>query len=121
MDDQAVQRVGMGGRDLRNLANAFLDNAARMAALEQLTADNRSKDAAIASLQRQLDDLNKRLGSPPANAQVPSGTPSPTATLVDPLIAPGLATTAPGAESATPSALDSIAQVRPRTRARKPE
>jgi hypothetical protein len=122
MDDQAVQRVGMGGRDLRNLANAFLDNAARMAALEQLTADNSSKDAAIANLQRQLDDLNKRLAVAPANTQVPSGTPSPTVTLVpDPAIVPGRAITTPAAESTTSSSLDSLAQARPRTRARKPD
>ena len=61
MDDQAIQRVGLGGRQLRELAKAFLDDAANAAEVERLADDNAKKEAELERLNRQVAALNDRL------------------------------------------------------------
>jgi len=61
MDDQAIARVGLGGRQLRELAKAFLDDAANAAEVERLADDNAKKEAELERLNRQVAALNDRL------------------------------------------------------------
>jgi hypothetical protein len=59
MDDHAIQRIGMGGRSLKGAAEAFLDDAKRMALTNQLDADNARKDGEIAALRHQVEEMGK--------------------------------------------------------------
>ncbi|MBV8509676.1 MAG: hypothetical protein JO289_05855 [Xanthobacteraceae bacterium] len=61
MDDQAAGRVGAGGQDLRQVAQAFLNDAARMAAVERLAAENDAKNAEIEDLRLKLHGLEQTI------------------------------------------------------------
>jgi hypothetical protein len=61
MDDQAVGRLGHGGRIRRRLAQAFIDDTARMAAVERLAAENDAKNAEIADLRLKLQGFEQAL------------------------------------------------------------
>ncbi len=78
MDDQAITRVGQGGRDLRHNALAFLDGAARMAAVERLAAENDAKSSEIADLRLRLQGMEQTLERVVAtnNSLAPPPTPS---------------------------------------------
>jgi hypothetical protein len=69
MDDQAVQRVGIGGRQLRELAKAFLDDAARAAEVERLADANAKKDVELDALRRQVTELGRALEGVHADLQ----------------------------------------------------
>jgi nucleotidyltransferase/DNA polymerase involved in DNA repair len=69
MDDQAAGRVGTGGRDLRRVAQAFLNDAARMAAVERLAAENDTKNAEIQDLRLKLHGLEQTLERVVANKE----------------------------------------------------
>ena len=70
MDDQAIGRVGMGGRQLRDLARAFLDDAAHAAEVERLADANTRKDAELDALRRQVDDLRRTLDGVETDLQI---------------------------------------------------
>jgi hypothetical protein len=57
--DLALQRIPMYGRQLRDLAKAFLDDAHANSLLEKTTADNARKDAQIAALTAQVEELGR--------------------------------------------------------------
>jgi len=59
MNDHAIQRIGLGGRMLRERAAAFLDDAAAVQLTEQLTAQNSRFDAENAALKHQVSELGK--------------------------------------------------------------
>ncbi len=61
LTDTAVQRVGMGGYNLRERAKAYLDDAAAMALTERLSRESELKDAQIAQLSKQVDELSQHL------------------------------------------------------------
>lgn len=61
MSDHAIQRIPMYGRQLRELAKAFIDDAHAVALLEQTTADNTRKDAEISGLRLQVENLGKQM------------------------------------------------------------
>jgi hypothetical protein len=61
MDDQATQRVGIGGAQLRELAKAFLDDAAHAAEVERLADANTRKDEELDALRRQVNELGRTL------------------------------------------------------------
>ena len=61
MDDQAISRVGQGGRDMRRIAQAFIDDAARMAEVERLAAENDAKKAEIEDLRLKMHSLQQTL------------------------------------------------------------
>jgi hypothetical protein len=61
MDDQATQRVGIGGQQLRELAKAFLDDAAHAAEVERLAEANTRKDEELDALRRQVAELGRTL------------------------------------------------------------
>lgn len=57
LNDQAIQRIGMGGRALKQRAQAYLDDAARGALVEQLTREKDIMEARLAAQDRQLEEL----------------------------------------------------------------
>jgi hypothetical protein len=61
MDDQAAGRVGTGGQELRRVAKAFLNDAARMVAVERLAAENDAKNAEIEDLRLKLHGLEQTM------------------------------------------------------------
>jgi hypothetical protein len=56
MDDLAVQRIGMGGMGLRNLAKAFLDDEEAMALTKRLTAENERRNAENEEMRAKLTE-----------------------------------------------------------------
>jgi len=61
MNDQAIQRIGMGGRRLKDLAAAYLDEAHAAAVVTAATADSERKDAEIAALRLQVENMNSQM------------------------------------------------------------
>lgn len=108
MDDLAVQRIGMGGRRLKEAADIFLDDANRVALESRLSADNDRKDAEIASLRRQVEEMGKQMETRFGELQVLRDAPSPLASNIpgmhDPVELAKRSQTAPVAASS----LDSI-------------
>lgn len=71
LDGPALQRLGMGGRDLKNKAEAFM-NAARDSALEtRLSEENGALRDQIASLQAQMTELMRAAKPAPAPRMAP--------------------------------------------------
>lgn len=80
MDDLAVQRIGMGGRRLKEAADIFLDDANRVALESRLSADNERKDAEITALRRQVEEMGKQMETRFGELQALRDAPSPLAT-----------------------------------------
>lgn len=65
VDDNTVSRLGPGGRQLRDQAKAYLEQAAGAAPITRLTADLERKDDEIGDLRKRiagLEDLLHKLG-----------------------------------------------------------
>lgn len=86
MDDLAIQRIGLGGRRLKELAAGFLDDAERMALSNRLSADSDKKDAEIAALRRQVEEMGALTQQTFDELQTLRNAPSPLATAI-----PGMA------------------------------
>lgn len=61
LGDDGIARIGMGGRELRDKAQAWLASATGNAALSKAIADSEAKDAEIANLKGQVGSLVERL------------------------------------------------------------
>ena len=81
MNDQVIQRIGMGGRALKNMAAAFLDDAERIALTAKLTAESDRKDERIAALERQLAEMGTLVEQRFAELQAMKNAPSALATM----------------------------------------
>jgi hypothetical protein len=114
MGDQAIQQVGMGGRQLCELARAFLDDAARSAEVERLAGANAARDNEIADLKLRLAALEQTARMVEAQLDAARHQGAHTATALPP---EGAASAAPTAGVA--SALAGLAQQRGRVRPRK--
>lgn len=57
MSDQAIQRIGMGGRRLKELAAAYLDDAKAQAVVTAAQADTARKETEIAALKLQVENM----------------------------------------------------------------
>jgi len=57
MDDLAIQRIGMGGRRLKEIAAGFLDDAERMALTTRITAENERLENEVVALRRQVEEM----------------------------------------------------------------
>ena len=97
MSDQAIQRIGMGGRQLKGLAEGFLDDAARVAETNRLAKDNERKDAQIAALQMQVEEMGRIMNERFAELQTLKDAPSPLLTTI-----PGMTDPAEHARQALP-------------------
>lgn len=70
LDGQPLKMLGMGGRELKNQAQAFLDLAAGSADVTKLAADNVDLRAQIADMRKEMQDMIAAFkgGVPPAEA-----------------------------------------------------
>jgi hypothetical protein len=82
MTDLATQKIGMGGMRLRDLAKAFLDDAAANALNVRLDADNRRKDEQIDALTRKVEEQGTLLERVYGELQAMRNAPSPIAAAV---------------------------------------
>ena len=57
LSDLGIQQIGMGGRAIRDLARAYLDEAQRMALLTKTTHMNEMYEAKVAAQDRQIEEL----------------------------------------------------------------
>jgi hypothetical protein len=57
MDDLAIQRIGMGGRRLKDIAAVFSTMPTAIALTNRLAAENERKDERIAILESQIKEL----------------------------------------------------------------
>lgn len=80
MSDQSIQRIGMGGRMLKERALIFLDDAERIAATTRLSAENDRKDAEIAALRAQVTQMGQLMEQKFAELQLMKDAPSALAT-----------------------------------------
>lgn len=59
LDDQALQRIGLGAREIKNAAIAYLDEAEGMKLTTQLSHAIEQKDAELAALRAQVKELGE--------------------------------------------------------------
>jgi len=114
MDDQAIQRLGMGARQLCELARAFLDDAARSAEVERLAGANAEKDSEIAELKLKVAGFEHAMRQVQAELEAARHSGARMATAPSP---DATAAAAPAAGAA--SALAGLEQPRRRGRPRK--
>lgn len=61
LNDLGLQRIAMGGRRLKQLAEAYLDDEKALAMVRQAQAENDRKDAQIAALTLQVENLQTQM------------------------------------------------------------
>jgi hypothetical protein len=88
MNDHAVQRIPMYGRKMKELAAAYLDDAAAMAVVTAAQADSDRKDAKIAALQLQVENLTSQMTNMFTQLQDRLNAPNPLATVIPGTIDP---------------------------------
>jgi hypothetical protein len=109
MDDLAIQRIGMGGRRLKELAGGFLDDADRIANESKLSAENERLTEQVAALTRQVQEMGELTQKTFAELQTMKNTPSPLATHIPGMSDPiGLAARAGHQQQVAASSLDNI-------------
>lgn len=82
LSDLAVQKIGLGGRAIRDRALAYLDDAAAVALQERLTHENDQQRAEIMSLRRQVEELGSLVNSLHSQMMTAQNAPHPLATAV---------------------------------------
>lgn len=80
MDDLAIQRIGMGGRRLKEAAEIFLDDANRVALESRLSAENQRLEEEVTALRRQVTEMGELTQKTFSELQTMKNTPSPLAT-----------------------------------------
>lgn len=120
MNDHAIQRVGMGGRALKERAMIFLDDAERIAATTRLSAENERQKDEIASLRAQITQMGQLMEEKFAQLQLLRDKPSDLATMIPGMHDPIAQAQQGVQEEVMPSSLDGLAAPR-RRRGGKPE
>jgi cell division protein FtsB len=82
MDDHAIQRIGMGGRNLKQAAEVFLDDASRIALTSQLSAENDRLNGEVVALRRQVEEMGKLTSQTFAELQSMKNAPNPLAVTI---------------------------------------
>lgn len=88
MSDLACQRIGLGGRQLKELATAFLDDAERNKLNEKQAAEIDARTAEIAALKNQLASLSAMLTPMHAELQALKNAPHPIASVIPGMVDP---------------------------------
>lgn len=111
MNENAVQRIGMGGRRLKEAAAGFLEDADRVANENRLATENEQKDQRIAALERQVQELGALMQSQFDQLQQTKNAQPALATMI-----PGMADPVEAARQAQqqPMAASSLDNVAPR-------
>ncbi len=81
LNDHDIQRLGMGARNMRDAARAFLDNAEATKLQAKLAADNERKDNQIAALTHQVEELGHMLNQINARVVAAADAPNPLASI----------------------------------------
>lgn len=63
LSDIAIQKIGIGGRQIRELAKAYLDDAYAQAELQKVTEERNRQSAEISELRNQVSELSRLLNS----------------------------------------------------------
>lgn len=117
MSDLAMQRIGLGGRQLAELAKAFLDDAERNKLNEQQNAVINRQDAELAALKNQIAQLTALYQPMHAELQALKNQPHPIAStipgMLDPIEQAKMGFVPPQGAPAT----SSLADLAPRKRA----
>lgn len=109
MNDHDCQRVSVGGvsagRQLRDLARAFIDDSERNALAERLSAENSKQNAENAELRRKVEEQRELLERLHSQVMAMQNAPNPIAAVVPAMLDPveqakGAARQDAGAESA---------------------
>jgi hypothetical protein len=109
MDDLAIQRIGMGGRRLKELATGFLDDAARIADQTKLSGENERLTEQVAALTRQVAEMGELSQRTFAELQTMKNAPSAIATHIPGMSDPiGQAAQLGGQPPPAASSLDNI-------------
>lgn len=114
MNDHVIQRVGMGGRALKERATIFLDDAERIASNTRLSADNERKDAEIAALRAQVTQMGELMNQRFAELQAMKDAPNPLATMIPGMHDPVAQAQQQVHHEVGPSSLDGLAAPRRR-------
>lgn len=119
MDDLAIQRIGMGGMGLRNLAKAFLDDAESHALNERLTAENERRNTENAELREKVKQMGDQLDQVFARLQSLQNAPNALQVYVPGLADPVEQAKAAGAIAAPQPARSSLDDLKPRGERKK--
>lgn len=71
VSDANLQSLGMGMRELRDQARAYIQSAKDVAAIHKLAAENQRLREQMAEQQRQIAELSRRLSAPPPAPERP--------------------------------------------------
>lgn len=113
VSDAVLQRLGMGGRHLKEAALAFLDDAARIALTEEQARRIQQQDAQIATLEGQVENLSQLVERLHSDLQGLKNAPSAVATHIPGMADPiAQAAQQRGGEAPAASALDGFAKRR---------
>ncbi len=82
MNDHAIQRIPMFGHKIRQMAQAYLDEAAAFATVTAAQAESERKDARIAELELHVTNLQTQMTSMFAQLQEKLNTPNPLMTAI---------------------------------------
>lgn len=82
MNDNVIQKVGMGARELKNLAVAYLDDAAAGAQLAKTTAENAKLLSRVAEQDKKLEEMGALLNQVHSQLITLQSAPSAVATAI---------------------------------------
>jgi hypothetical protein len=121
MGDLEVQRIGMGGMELRNLARAFIDTAEETRLTNQLMAENTKLVNRQSELEAKVQELSSLLSQVHSEMQGMKNAPNPIAAMIPGMMDPiEQAKLNPTPQQASTSSLAEFAQAkRPPGRPRK--
>jgi hypothetical protein len=80
--DNALHRLPMGARSLRDRAQAYLDDAASVALTERLNRENELASSRIAALERQIQEQGELINRLSSQMMAAAEAPSPVATFM---------------------------------------
>jgi hypothetical protein len=82
MNDNIIQKVGMGARELKNLAIAYLDDAESQALAARLSAENQKYASTVAEQNKKIEELSTLLNQVHSQLVTLQSAPSPVATSI---------------------------------------
>jgi hypothetical protein len=109
MSDATLQRVGIGGNRLRDLAKAYLDDSLKHALEVKLSKQNESQAIELAALKNQVEELSKIATAQNTKLMQLADAPNPLATMIPGNMIPQSVLDQPQATSS----LDKLAKRKP--------
>jgi hypothetical protein len=116
MNDHAVQRVPMYGRKMKELAAAYLDDAVAAAALSKAQVDIDRRDAQIAALRLQVENLTSQMAEMFGQLQDRLNAPDPIAAVIPATLDPTEIEKLHATQAERQSAFADLPDIQPRKR-----